>query len=80
MERTKKKCRNRHNLYLVAETAFLSASNFDFFFFFFLLQLIFEPEMFKSPIGILGFLARKAVSRDQLPPKFAQTFFYMYLI
>ena len=50
MERTKQKCRNRHNLYLGAETAFQGASKFKNAFL--LLQLVFEV---KPPIGISVF-------------------------
>ena len=46
-------CRNCHDLNLRAETAFPSASKVENFIL--LLQLVFELELFKSPIGISGF-------------------------
>ena len=46
----KKKCRNCRNLFLGAETACPDASKFETFIL--LLRLVFEPELFKPPIGI----------------------------
>ena len=49
----KKLCRNCHYLILEAKTVFPGASKFESFIL--LLQLVFELERFKPPIGISDF-------------------------
>ena len=53
MNKKKKKCRNRHNLNLGAETAFPGVSKFETFIR--LLQLVFKLKLFKPTIGISVF-------------------------
>ena len=49
----KKKCWNRHNLFLGAETACPDASKFETSIL--LVRLVFELELFKPPIGVSVF-------------------------
>ena len=48
-----KKCRNRHGLFLRAESACPDASKFESFIL--LVRLVFELELFKATIGISVF-------------------------
>ena len=53
INKKKKKCRNRHNLFLRVETACPDACKFETFIP--LVRLVFELELFKPAIGILVF-------------------------
>ena len=58
---TKKKFRNRHNSFLGAETARPDASKFETFIL--LVQLVFQSEQFKPPIGISVFGLETRITR-----------------
>ena len=75
MIKEKKKCRNRHGLYLGAERACPEASKFESFIP--LVPLVFELELLNLKLAF-HFLAWKPVWHDRLPPKFALRMIGMY--
>ena len=60
-----KKCRNRHDLILGAETACQNASKFETFIL--LLRLVFELELFKPTIGISVFGLETRITLSIVP-------------
>ena len=61
MNKEKKKCRNRHGLFLRAERASPDASKFESFIL--LVPLVFELELFKPTIGISFFESETRITQ-----------------